>query len=178
MPRVILHAIAFVILSLGASCVDEDASANFALQLSIDASPDVDATSILLRPGNVRLHVAGTPRAAGWTPEDLNDSYWTPLATKPESVDLLSIPLEGFVTVAQSSAPAAIYDHIYLEVDELQAKTADGTTIPCKNVIEPIAIELDLLTAQSARVNLELYIAANWPEDGHCSVLAKKASLL
>ena len=177
MPKVFVHIIACVLLIVSASCADEDTEPHFVLQLSVDVSQDIDATSIRLDPGDIRLHVAGTPRAAGWTPEDLNDAYWTPLATDPGNVDLLSLPQPGFVTIAQTSVPAAIYAHIYLQVDELQAKNADGTTIPCKNVIEPIAIDLNLLTAQSARVNLELYVAANWPEDGHCSVLAKKASL-
>ena len=163
---------------LGISCVPTEQNPQFTLLLTVDAAPELAAASIMLTPGNVRLHVSGTPRAAGWTPEDLDDAHWAPLPSKAQSIDLLSLTGESSRTLAQAAIQRTLYDHLYVEVAALEAMDAAGNLVPCKNVIEPIALELNLLESEDTRVLLELYIAANWPEEGHCSVMAKEATLL
>ena len=160
------------------SCIDEPTQKQFILYVSVDVHPDVQATSVRLTPGPIRLHVVGTPRAAGWTPEALNDEYWAPIDSGSQTIELLELGSDTQLQVIQAILPEGNYDHLYLEVEALEASDETGTVVPCKNVIEPIAIDFDTNSDDLIKINLELFIAADWPEDGHCSVLAKDASIL
>jgi hypothetical protein len=82
------------------------------------------------------------------------------------------------IPIADEWVASGVYDHVFLEVESLQAFDATGAPTPCKNVIEPIAVQIDMQKGGDVTVVLELFIAANWPEEGHCSVLAKEATLV
>ena len=163
---------------VGLSCTVDVSETHLDLSVSVDVAPGVQATSVRLTPGAIRLHVAGTPRSAGWTPEKLNDAYWIPIDSGHKTVELLGLEGETKIQLSHTAVPEGIYDHLFLEVDALEATDETGAIVPCKNVIEPIAIDLNLVAEKDIAINLELFIAADWPEDGHCSVLAKDATLL
>ncbi len=178
MIRIVYLLILLLVGFTAPGCVDESTDNRFILSISVDVATGVEATSIRLTPGSIRLHVAGTPRSAGWTPEMLNDAHWTPIGTGNQTIDLLEPKANERVDLVNAIIPDGTYDHLYLEVEALEATDETGATIPCKNVIEPIAIDLSPNEGKTLAVNLELFIAADWPEDGHCSVLAKDASIL
>ena len=120
MTRYLRKVLPCALILLGVHCVPTEQNPQFTLLLSVDTAPELAAASVMLTPGNVRLHVSGTPRAAGWTPEELDDAHWTPLPSKAESIDLLTLTGEESRTIAHASIQRALYDHIYVEVAALQ----------------------------------------------------------
>ena len=132
----------------------------------------------MLRPGSVRLHVRNTPRSAGWTAKTLDDRYWKPVSSLRNDIDILTLTDGSTALVSSVSSFRGSFDHILLELEGLEAFDSKGQNVPCKNVIEPIALDLTLVEGESRAVELVLQVVANWPEDGHCSVLAKDALVL
>ena len=134
------------------------------LQLRVDAEPGVAAASFV--PGDLRLHVAGTPHAAGWTGGPLDDGQWHPLESYGQPVDLVKLSAGGMVWAADAALPPGAYDYLLLEVSESD----------CHNVVEPTALALNVEPNQEVAIALTLYLKADWPQEGECSVLAKGAA--
>ena len=167
-----------LVILLVSGCVETSATQRFTLALRVQIAPDVQATSVQLVPGQIRLHRVGTPRSAGWTGETLNDKDWVPLSSTNSSVELITSDPSELIPITDGWVPPGEYDHLFLEIESLQAFDAKGEAVPCKNVIEPIALQMNVQQGKDVSVVLELFIAANWPEEGHCSVLAKEAALV
>lgn len=152
--------------------------APFRLQLRVVVDPAVDAQRLDMEPQVARLHLAGTPKRAGWTREALDDTFWRPVSGTHGPVDLLKVSEAPSAWHLSGLLPAGTYDHLLLEVDHLMATDAAGVPLPCTNIIEPIALHLDAVDGEPLDVALTLYVAADWPEEHACSVFAMSAQRL